>query len=48
MRDAIAVSEAPVVWTHAGARSVQDHPRNVPDEILQLIGDRPGKNPGIM
>lgn len=48
MRDAIAISQAPVVWTHAGSRAVQDHPRNVPDDILQLIGDGPGKNPGIM
>lgn len=48
MRDAIKLSTAPVVWTHAGARAVQDHPRNVPDNILELIGDGPGKNPGIM
>ena len=48
MMDAIAVSKAPVVWTHAGARAVQDHPRNVPDNILELIGDGPGKNPGIV
>lgn len=48
MRDAIELSKAPVVWTHAGARAVQDHPRNVPDDILRLIGDGEGKNPGIM
>lgn len=48
MKDAISLSKAPVVWTHAGARAVQDHPRNVPDEILELIGDGEGKNPGIM
>lgn len=48
MKDAISLSKAPVVWTHAGARAVQDHPRNVPDEILNLIGDGEGKNPGIM
>lgn len=48
MKDAIALSKAPVVWTHAGARAVQDHPRNVPDDVLKLIGDGPGKNPGIM
>jgi membrane dipeptidase len=48
MRDAIQISKAPVVWTHAGARAVLDHPRNVPDEVLKLIGDGPGKNPGIM
>ncbi|KAE8445984.1 hypothetical protein EG329_012623 [Mollisiaceae sp. DMI_Dod_QoI] len=48
MKDAIALSKAPVVWTHAGARAVQDHPRNVPDEVLSLIGDGEGKNPGII
>lgn len=48
MRDAIQSSKAPVVWTHAGARAVQDHPRNVPDDILSLIGDGEGKNPGIL
>jgi membrane dipeptidase len=36
------------VWTHAGARAIWDHPRNVPDDILELIGDGPGKNGGIM
>jgi membrane dipeptidase len=48
MKDAIALSKAPVVWTHAGARALQDHPRNVPDDVLELIGDGPGRNPGIM
>jgi membrane dipeptidase len=48
MKDAIALSKAPVVWTHAGARALQDHPRNVPDDVLELVGDGPGKNPGIM
>ncbi|CZR66450.1 related to Putative dipeptidase ARB_02715 [Phialocephala subalpina] len=47
-RDAIALSKAPVVWTHAGARAVQDHPRNVPDDILKLIGDGERKNSGII
>jgi membrane dipeptidase len=48
MRQAIALSEAPVVWTHAGARALKDHPRNVPDDILQLIGDGPGKIDGVI
>jgi membrane dipeptidase len=48
MRDAIELSLAPVVWTHAGARVIQNHPRNVPDDILRLIGDGPRRNPGIM
>ncbi|KAH8901113.1 membrane dipeptidase [Thozetella sp. PMI_491] len=45
---AIALSKAPVVWTHSGSRTLWDHPRNVPDDILQMIGDGPGKNPGVV
>jgi hypothetical protein len=48
MRQAIALSEAPVVWTHAGARALWDHPRNVPDDILKLIGDGPGQKDGVI
>ncbi|KAL6245316.1 hypothetical protein RBB50_008091 [Rhinocladiella similis] len=47
-REAILLSKAPVVWTHSGARAVWDHPRNVPDDILRLIGDGPGKNKGVI
>jgi membrane dipeptidase len=48
MKQAISLSKAPVVWTHAGARAELDHPRNVPDDILKLIGDGPGKNHGVI
>jgi len=48
MKDAISISKAPVVWTHTGARAVWDHPRNVPDDILQLIGDGSNKHDGIL
>ncbi|WWD09291.1 hypothetical protein V865_007414 [Kwoniella europaea PYCC6329] len=47
-RDAIKASKAPVVWTHSGARAINNHPRNVPDDILQMIGDGPDKNNGII
>jgi membrane dipeptidase len=37
MRDAIAASAAPVVFTHSDARALADNPRNVPDDVLKLL-----------
>lgn len=47
-RQAIKLSKAPVVWTHSVARELHDHPRNVPDDVLGLIGEGEGKNPGVV
>jgi membrane dipeptidase len=42
MNDALDVSEAPVIWSHAGARGVTEHTRNVPDQVLRRLPDNGG------
>ncbi|AXB48109.1 dipeptidase [Amycolatopsis albispora] len=42
MRDALDVSTAPVVFTHSSCRAVNDHPRNVPDDVLARLAGNGG------
>jgi membrane dipeptidase len=37
MKDAIAASRAPAIFSHSSAQGVAGHPRNVPDDILRLL-----------
>ncbi|GAA5916881.1 hypothetical protein JCM5296_000737 [Sporobolomyces johnsonii] len=48
MLDAIELSEAPVIFSHSGARALNSHPRNVPDKVLRLIGPAPHQNHGLI
>jgi len=42
MADVLRVSEVPVIASHSGVRAVNDHSRNVPDDILRRMPENGG------
>ena len=47
-KQVLKVSKAPVIWSHSSARAVHDVPRNVPDDILKLIGTGEGLTDAVV
>jgi len=37
-----------VIWSHSSARAIWNHPRNVPDDILAMIGESKGKKDAVV
>ncbi len=42
MHDTLDTTTAPVVWSHSNAFSLCDHPRNVPDDVLDRVAGNGG------
>lgn len=47
-RQALELSEAPVIWSHSSARAVHNVARNVPDDILEMVGTGPNQTDAVV
>jgi membrane dipeptidase len=45
---ALLHSKAPVIWSHSSARAIHDVARNVPDEVLSLVGFGEGQKDAVV
>lgn len=44
----LSISRAPVIWSHSSARAVWDVARNIPDFVLEKVGEGEGKKDAVI
>jgi membrane dipeptidase len=42
MRDVLKIARAPVIFSHSGSYAMNQHLRNVPDDVLNMVKDNGG------
>ena len=42
MRDVLRMARAPIIFSHSGAYSLNQHLRNVPDDVIKALKDNVG------
>jgi membrane dipeptidase len=42
LREVLAISRAPIVLSHSGCKALNDHPRNIDDELLRALAAKGG------
>ena len=44
----LQLTRAPVIWSHSSSRAMFDVARNVPDDVLALVGEGEGKTDAVV